>query len=335
MSGEKILMAHGSGGRMMHRLIEEIIAPVFEMKELGDAALLENTDGGRLAFTTDSYVVSPLFFPGGNIGHLAVCGTVNDLSMAGARPIALSVGLILEEGLDMDILRTVLATMAETAKAAGVRIVAGDTKVVERGKCDGIFINTAGIGVVSDGLELGPVNIHRGDHVIVSGPVGTHGVAVMAERNGLHFDPPVESDTAALNGLVGIMIETVGSKIRVMRDPTRGGLATTLKELSVASGQRIRIFEKKIPMLGGVKGACELLGLDPLYVANEGVLVAIVSSDGADELLDAMRKKTRGRSAADIGLVTDEADGKLVLETLTGGTRLMDLLTGEQLPRIC
>jgi len=333
-SDEKILMGHGSGGRMMHRLIDELIAPAFGMGELADAALLERP-GGRLAFTTDSYVVSPLFFPGGNIGHLAVSGTVNDLAMMGAAPLALSAGFILEEGLPVETLRTVIETMARTAREAGVRIVAGDTKVVERGKCDGLFINTAGVGVVPDGLRLAPDRIRPGDRVIVSGPLGAHGVAVMAERNGLRFDPPVLSDTAPLNGLVAGMLREAGGAIRVMRDPTRGGAATVLREIAAGGGRRIRLREADIPVPDGVRGACELLGLDPLQVANEGVLLAVAAPEAAGVLLSVMRKHPRGAAAAEIGVVEEEDDGRVVLETPSGGTRVVDMLAGEQLPRIC
>lgn len=329
-------MGHGSGGRMMHRLIREVIAPAFEMDQLGDAAVLEGAGEMRLVFTTDSYVISPIFFPGGDIGELAVCGTVNDLSMMGANPLYLSAGFVLEEGFLIDDMRRVVHSMAETARKAGVRIVAGDTKVVDRGKCDGIYINTAGVGTLENGLNLGPACIRPGDKVIVSGPVGTHGVAVMAERNGLTFEPRILSDTAPLNGLVRDMTAT-GTGIRVMRDPTRGGLATTLKEITRESGNRIVIRECEIPVLDGVRGACELLGLDPLYVANEGVLLAVVAPEGADVLLAAMRAHPLGVNAAVVGDVfhEDRSRGELLLETTSGGTRMLDMLTGEQLPRIC
>ena len=331
---DKILMGHGSGGRMMHRLVRDLIAPAFGMTTLSDAALFDVPAGGRMAFTTDSYVVSPIFFPGGDIGELAVCGTVNDLAMMGARPLCLTAGFILEEGLPLEDLRRVVSSMAETARQAGVSIVAGDTKVVDRGKCDGIFINTAGVGLVPDGLDLSPGRIRAGDAVIVSGPCGSHGIAIMAERNGLSFAPPLVSDTAPLNGLVELMLEQAKG-IRVLRDPTRGGLATTIKEIAVEGSRRIVLEEKSVPVLPGVQGACGLLGLDPLYVANEGVLLGIVDGAEAESLVQAMHSHPLGGSAALVGRVGEEEDGKVVLSTIAGGTRLLDMLTGEQLPRIC
>jgi len=331
---DKILMGHGSGGRMMHRLVRDLIAPAFGMTTLADAALFDFPAGGRPAVTTDSYVVSPIFFPGGDIGELAVCGTVNDLAMMGARPLCLTAGFILEEGLPLEDLRRVVSSMAETARQAGVSIVAGDTKVVDRGKCDGIFINTAGVGVVPEGLDLSPGRIRAGDAVIVSGPCGSHGIAIMAERNGLSFDPPLVSDTAPLNGLVELMLEQAEG-IRVLRDPTRGGLATTIKEIAVEGSRRIVLEEKSVPVLPGVQGACGLLGLDPLYVANEGVLLGIVDGAEAESLVQAMHSHPLGVSAAVVGRVGEEEDGKVVLSTIAGGARLLDMLTGEQLPRIC
>lgn len=319
---------------MMRRLIKEVIAPAFDMRSLADAAIVSHASPGRIALTTDSYVISPLFFPGGDIGVLAVCGTVNDLAMVGARPLWLTAGFILEEGLPLGDLQQVVSSMAETARQAGVRIVAGDTKVVEHGKCDGLFINTAGIGVVPDETVLSWPRIRPGDRVLVSGPLGSHGMAVMAERNGLTFDPPLLSDTAPLNGLVAAMLaESRG--IRMMRDPTRGGLATALREIADEGSCRVLLQEETIPVLPGVRGACELLGLDPLYVANEGVLTAIVDPEEAEGLLSVMTSHPLGRSAAIIGEVGPEADGTLLLKTRTGGTRILDLLPGEQLPRIC
>ncbi len=332
---EKILLGHGSGGRLMHRLVRETIAPVFEMRELSDSALLEVQCDGTLALTTDSYVVSPLFFPGGNIGDLAVCGTVNDLAVMGARPLYLTSGFILEEGLPLEVFQSVVASMARAARNAGVRIVAGDTKVVDRGKCDGIFINTAGVGCVAPGVRLGADRIHPGDRILVSGPLGTHGIAVMAERNGLSFQPAIESDTAPLNGLVEAMLSVSNSGIRIMRDPTRGGLVTTLKEIAEESGRRFEIRETQLPILPGVRGACELLGLDPLHVANEGVLAAIVSPEDSDNVLAAMKEHPLGKSSALIGEVKAEDDQKVVLRTPLGATRMLDMLTGDQLPRIC
>lgn len=331
---ERVLLDHGSGGRMMRGLIRELMAPAFEMDSLSDSAVLRFRSSGRIALTTDSYVVSPLFFPGGDIGKLAVCGTVNDLSMSGARPLYLTAGFILEEGLLLNDLKKIVASMAETAKQAGIRIVAGDTKVVERGKCDGLFINTAGVGVLEDGLELSAEKVRPGDSVIVSGPLGTHGIAVMAKRNQLSFDPPVESDTAPLNGLVACMLEA-SSGIRIMRDPTRGGLATTLKEIADDASCRICLQEDQVPILPGVRGACELLGLDPLYAANEGVLVALVAPNEAQDLLNVMKDHPLARAASIIGDVRAETDGRVLLETRAGGTRILDLMAGEQLPRIC
>lgn len=342
---ERVLLGHGSGGKLMHQLIREHFAPEFGMKDLADAAVLELDgiaedhavlNGVRLAFTTDSYVVSPLFFPGGNIGELAVYGTVNDLSVVGARPCCLSVGFIIEEGFLMDDLTAILLSMAKAARVADVRVVTGDTKVVERGKGDGIFITTCGIGAVRDGVRLGPEGIVPGDKVLVSGSIGRHGVAVLAERNGLSFDPPVESDTAPLTGLVEAMLKA--GNVKMMRDPTRGGLATTLKELAVESGHGIVFHEEDVPVSSGVKGACDLLGIDPLYVANEGILVAIVSAEASEAVLSEMRAHPLGRDSALIGEVTGAAGGRsglVLLRTAIGGTRIIDMLSGEQLPRIC
>ncbi len=337
---EKILLGHGSGGKLMHRLISDIIAPAFHMEELGDAAVLSysGAPGSRIAFTTDSYVVSPIFFPGGNIGELAVNGTVNDLAMVGADPLWLSVGMIIEEGFPADSLQRILASMAEAAERAGVRIVAGDTKVVDKGKGDGIFINTAGVGSVAAGISLGARSVLPGDAVLVSGYVGNHGIAVMSERNGLSFEPPVVSDTAALNGLVAELLAVHAGELRMMRDPTRGGVATTLKEIAVESGHCISLAESKLPILGGVQGACDLLGLDPLYVANEGILIAILASDAAESALSIMKQHPLGTHAVRIGevIAADERSrGMVLLRTNAGGTRIIDMLAGEQLPRIC
>jgi hydrogenase expression/formation protein HypE len=334
VAADRILMGHGSGGRMMYRLIREIIAPAFSMEQLADAAVFDFPPRGRAVLTTDSYVVSPLFFPGGDIGELAVCGTVNDLAMMGARPLCLTAGFVLEEGLLLEDLRRVVDSMATTARRAGVAIVTGDTKVVERGKCDGIFINTAGVGMVDAALDLSPRQIGPGDAVIVSGPCGSHGVAVMAGRNGISFDPPLESDTACLNGLVESMLEGPGG-IKVLRDPTRGGVATTLVEIAGEASRRIVLEEEAVPILAGVRGACDLLGLDPLYVANEGILLAVVAQESAESLVEVMRSHPLAPAAAVIGEVGEEEDGKLILTTAAGGTRMLDMLSGEQLPRIC
>ncbi len=328
---DRILLGHGSGGTMMHELIREHFAPAFDMKgHLADAAVLP----GRLAMCTDSYVVSPIFFPGGNIGELAVNGTVNDLSMVGAEPLYLTAGFIIEEGFAFSDLRSIVASMAGAAEAAGVRVVSGDTKVVDRGKGDGIFINTAGVGVIPEGIELSPENVRPGDRIIISGGVGNHGISVMAERNGLSFDPPVLSDSAPLNGLVREMLAGADG-IRLMRDPTRGGLATTLKEFALETGLCMSIEEEKIHVAAGVRGACDLLGLDPLYVANEGVLVALVRPDVAEYLLGVIMKQPAGERASMIGTVEEEPAGKVILRTSIGGSRLLEMLPGEQLPRIC
>lgn len=330
---DKILLGHGSGGKLMHALIEEYFSPAFGNTGAGDSAIVD-VRTKRLAYTTDSYVVSPLFFPGGNIGDLAVCGTVNDLSVAGAEPLYLTAGFIIEEGFPLSDLKRIIASMAKSAKEAGITIVAGDTKVVNKGKADGIFINTSGIGSLDDGISISPRNMREGDAVIISGELGNHGVAILAERNGLTFDPPITSDTRPLNSLIRTMYQA-SDNIRFMRDPTRGGLATTLKEAALESGLCIRIREGALPVPPPVKGACSLLGLDPIYVANEGILVAIVGPAVADKIISAMRKHTHGKAAAVIGTVDRSAPGMVLLETAIGGSRIIDMLQGEQLPRIC
>ncbi len=331
---DRILLGHGSGGTMMHKLIREHFAPRFEMKSLNDSAVLEGISNGKIALTTDSYVVSPIFFPGGNIGELAVYGTVNDLSMVGAKPLYITVGFILEEGFPLDDLKKVISSMSDAAEKADVKIVAGDTKVVNKGKGDGIFINTSGIGIIKDRIDISPSRVKIGDKVILSGPIGNHGISIMGERNGLTFEPPVLSDTAPLNSLVRDMLK-ITKKVHAMRDPTRGGLATTLKEFATDSGYCIVIEEKLIPVPSGVKGACELLGLDPLYVANEGILVAIVSPDVTEKLVKAMRKHSLGKDTRVIGEVRKAPEGMVLLKTSIGGTRIVEMLSGDQLPRIC
>lgn len=333
---DKILLGHGSGGRLMHDLVSKHLAPAFGIsgQSLSDSALLDIPQGARLAFTTDSYVVSPLFFPGGNIGHLAINGTVNDLCMVGAKPLYLTAGFVIEEGLPMATLMEVVSSMASAAKAAGVSVVAGDTKVVERGKADGLFITTAGVGVVPNGVELGPERIEPGDHIIISGPVGLHGVAVMAKRNGLTFDPPVLSDCAPMHEVCTVMLERHGA-VRIMRDPTRGGLLTTLKEFALSSGLTMQIWEEHVPVPPGVRGACELLGLDPLYVANEGLVLAVVAPDVSEYLLQQLRALGLAPMACKIGEVGENPKGAVVVHTAVGGKRLADMLQGEQLPRIC
>jgi hydrogenase expression/formation protein HypE len=330
---DKILLGHGSGGKLMYALIREHFNPAFGNGGAGDSAVVD-VRSKRLAYTTDSYVVSPLFFPGGNIGDLAVCGTVNDLSVTGAEPLYLTAGFIIEEGFPLADLKRIIASMAAAAKQAGVTIVAGDTKVVNRGKADGVFINTSGIGVLGDGVDISPKNMREGDSVIISGELGNHGVAILAERNGLTFEPAIVSDTRPLNGLVRSMYKAADA-IRFMRDPTRGGLATTLKEAALESGLCIRIREETLPVPPPVKGACSLLGLDPLYVANEGILVAVVDADAAERIVSAMRQHEHGKAAAVIGTVDRTAPGMVLLETAVGGSRIIDMLPGEMLPRIC
>ncbi|HTZ17939.1 MAG TPA: hydrogenase expression/formation protein HypE [Dissulfurispiraceae bacterium] len=336
---DKILLGHGSGGRLMHQLIREHIAPQFDMHTLADSAVLEGAEfsEGKIAFTTDSYVVSPLFFPGGNIGELAVNGTVNDLAMVGATPLYLSTGFVVEEGFPMESLKRILISMGEAAKKADVKIVAGDTKVVDKGKGDGIFITSSGIGVVPQDIVMGPDMIKPGDKVIISGAIGNHGVAVLSERNGLTFEPPVLSDTAALNGLVRLML-TTEKNIRMMRDPTRGGVATTLKEMATESELPVIIHEDLLTVPDGVRGACELLGLDPLYIANEGILLAIVPAETSEALVSAMKAHPLGAGTSVIGEIgpgDSKRKGMVLLKTLIGGTRIIDMLAGEQLPRIC
>lgn len=330
---DKILLGHGSGGKLMHALIREHFSPAFGIEGAGDSAIV-NFPAGRLAYTTDSYVVTPLFFPGGNIGDLAVCGTVNDLSVSGAEPLYLTAGFIIEEGFSFVDLKKIVASMAAAARSAGIRIVAGDTKVVNKGKADGIFINTSGVGVLRDGVDIAASRIKAGDRVIVSGEIGNHGIAILAERNGLSFDPPVQTDSRPLNGLVKTML-SIDPDIHFMRDPTRGGMATTLKEAALESGLCIRIQEKELPVPARVKGACDLLGLDPLYVANEGILIAVLEAGKADAMLVAMKQHPFGANAAMIGEVQKNPAGMVLLDTAVGGSRIVDMLPGEMLPRIC
>jgi hydrogenase expression/formation protein HypE len=331
---ELIQLAHGSGGRMMHQLIREQFVPAFDLEYLGDSAVLENTFSGRMAITTDSYVVSPLFFPGGDIGRLAVCGTVNDLAVSGAVPVYMTVGFIIEEGFPLAHLKRILDSMRRASREAGIKIVAGDTKVVDRGKADGLFVNTAGFGVVAEGLDMSPGSVRPGDKVILSGSIGNHGVAVMAERNGITFDPPLMSDVAPLNGLVGRMVGMT-KKIRMMRDPTRGGIATTLKEIASESGCGIVVREEAIKVMPGVRGACELLGLDPLYIANEGILIAVVHPEASEMLAAEMSKTKEGAGTAVVGEITETPRETVLLKTKAGGIRIVDMLSGDQLPRIC
>lgn len=330
---DRILLGHGSGGTLMHELIRSHFAPFFHMSGFGDSAIVD-INHYKLAFTTDSYVVSPLFFPGGNIGDLAVYGTVNDLSVSGAIPLFLAAGFIIEEGFPIEDLRVIVLSMSKAAERAGVKIVAGDTKVVNKGKGDGMFINTSGIGILHDGVEVSPSRIRKGDKVLVSGEIGNHGMAIMSQRNGLTYDPPLVSDTAPLNSIVKSMMD-VTKDIHFMRDPTRGGIATTLKEVAIESGKCIFIEEDSVPVAPQVRGACELLGFDPLYVANEGILLAITDPDVADQLLQVMRQHPCGVNARIIGEVRESPEGAVLLKTPIGGTRVAEMLQGEQLPRIC
>jgi hydrogenase expression/formation protein HypE len=333
---DEIELAHGGGGLLTHRLIDEIFRPAFAASVTDlthDGAVLE-LGGARIAFTTDSYVVRPLFFPGGDIGSLAVNGTVNDLAMCGAKPLYLSVGLILEESLPIETLRRVTASMRAAAEAAGVRLVTGDTKVVERGKGDGLYVNTAGIGLVATATPIGPTQVRPGDAVLLSGDVGRHGIAIMSVREGLAFESPVESDCAPLAGLVRALAEA-GIELRCLRDLTRGGLATALVEIAEAGQVDIRIEESAIAVSDPVRGACEILGLDPLYVANEGRFVAFVPPEAAERALAVMRRHPVGIDAAMIGRVEPGTGMGVALTGLLGGTRALDMLSGEQLPRIC
>ena len=332
-----ILMAHGGGGRLTQMLVEKLFVSSFDnpaLSELHDGAILE-AGGARLAFSTDSFVIHPLFFPGGDIGSLAVHGTVNDLAMCGARPLGLSSGLILEEGLPIDDLWRIVRSMEAAAKASGVPIVTGDTKVVDRGKGDGVFINVSGVGLVPPGISISPRRARPGDKVIVSGEVAVHGVAILSVREGLKFETTLETDSAPLNGMVEALLAAAGEKVHVLRDPTRGGVATTLNEIAAQSGLGIRLDESAIPVGEEVRGACEILGLDPLYVANEGKCLVIVDPSAADAALETLRKHPLGARAAVIGAVTAEHPRKVFLRSRIGGLRLLDLLTGEQLPRIC
>lgn len=333
---DTILMAHGSGGKLAHRLVEDLIMPAIsgtDPARLDDSAIIELH--GRQAFTTDSYVVDPIFFPGGDIGKLAVCGTTNDLSMSGARPLCMSLSFIIEEGLPLSDLKRILDSIRSAADEAGVRILTGDTKVVDRGNADKLYINTSGIGTIPAGVDISGANIHPGDKVIISGTIGDHGIAIMSKREGLRFGTDLLSDCAPLNGLVEDML-AASKNVHALRDPTRGGLATTLNELSVQSGVKIVVEEKKIPVRDEVTAACEMLGLDPLYVANEGKLVAFVSASDADGVLSAMRMNKYGTHSAIIGEVEepDEAPN-VVMKTLLGTSRLIDMLVGDLLPRIC
>jgi hydrogenase expression/formation protein HypE len=334
---DTIQVAHGGGGRMSQRLTESVFLPAFRnpaLDALHDGAIL-SLPPGRVAFTTDSYVIHPIFFPGGDIGSLAVHGTVNDLAMCGARPLHLSAGFIIEEGLPIADLKRIVASMARAAAEAGVTVVTGDTKVVDRGKGDQIFINTAGIGVVPEGVEISPTRARPGDVVLVSGEIAVHGIAILSVREGLQFETEIVSDSASLHELVGAALDAAGADVHVLRDPTRGGVASALNEIAASAGVSIELEERSIPVNEAVQGACELLGFDPLYVANEGKCLAIVAPSHAPAVLEAWRRHPLGRDAAIIGEVREEPRGRLVLHTRIGARRVVDMLSGEQLPRIC
>ncbi|MFB6769329.1 MULTISPECIES: hydrogenase expression/formation protein HypE [unclassified Streptomyces] len=334
--GPRVVMGHGGGGALSAELIEQVVVPALAGPApvpLTDSAVVE-LGGARLAFSTDTFVVRPLFFPGGSIGDLAVNGTVNDLAMSGARAAYLSCGLILEEGVPIDTVARVSEALGAAARAAGVRVVTGDTKVVEAGHGDGVYVNTSGIGLVPDGVDLHPRRVVPGDVVLVSGAIGVHGVAILSERENLRFETDVESDCAALGGLVEAMLAACPD-LHALRDPTRGGLAASLNEIAAASGCGIAVQERAVPVPAPVAGACAMLGLDPMYVANEGKLVAFVPRDHADAVLAAMRAHPLGAEAAVVGEVVADHPGMVVARTGLGGTRVVDMPLGEQLPRIC
>lgn len=337
MNKETIQLGHGSGGKMSQDLVKNIFLRYFDndcLNRLEDQATLE-VGGSRLAFSTDSYVVDPLFFPGGDIGKLAVHGTVNDVSMGGARPLFLSAGFIIEEGFCLEELEKIVDSMQVAAKQAGIAIVTGDTKVVNKGKGDKVFINTSGIGLIEHQFDLSSANLQPGNVVLLSGSIGDHGMAILSQREGLSFESSIVSDTAPLNGLVEEILKTGGSGVRTMRDPTRGGLAATLNEFADASQTGIRIKGDHLPIRPPVAGICEILGLDPLYVANEGKLVAVVAREKGEAVLQAMRAHPLGREAVMIGDVVAENPGLVTMQTQIGGWRIVDMLVGEQLPRIC
>lgn len=332
---KNVVIGHGSGGRLTSQLIADMFLPAFDneiLRRMDDQAVLDIA-GVRIAFTTDSFVVTPIFFPGGDIGDLAVNGTVNDLAMSGAKPLYLSAAFIIEEGFPMEDLQRVIASMSRAAQSAGVSIVTGDTKVVNKGSADKIFINTTGVGLVPGNINISAINARPGDCILLSGTIGDHGMAVMAQREGLEFEGSILSDTMALHRLVAAMLKA--GEIHVLRDPTRGGLATSLCEIASTSGTGIEVDARAIPVREQVKGACEVLGLDPLFVANEGKLVAFVAPQHATAVLKVMQSRPEGLKAAIVGHVTSEHPGMVVLKTEIGGTRVLDLPFNEQLPRIC
>jgi len=333
---ERVLLGHGSGGKLSAQLLERIFLPAFSnptLDQLNDQATF-SIDGMRMAMTTDSFVVNPLFFPGGDIGSLAVHGTVNDLAMGGAQPLYMSVAFILEEGLPIETLQRVVGSLRQAAAQAGVQIITGDTKVVEQGKGDELFINTTGIGLVAHGLTLGSERARPGDKIILSGTLGDHGICILAQREGLEFETTIQSDSAPLHGLVQSILNT-HAEVRCMRDPTRGGLSSSLNEIAQRSHVGMMIEEEQIPVREEVRGACELLGLDPLYVANEGKMIAIVEASAADRVVETMQAHEYGREARIVGTVIDRHPGTVVMRTSFGTTRIVDMLAGDQLPRIC
>ena len=336
MKTDKILLDHGSGGKISHHLTANTLLPIFDnpiLSELNDGAIFD-LEGMRLAFSTDSYTVDPIFFPGGNIGDLAINGTVNDIAMCGATPLYFSMGLIIEEGFPMNDLEKILKEMGMAAERAGIKIVTGDTKVVPKGVADKIFINTSGIGLIPEYVHIGSNKARPGDKIILSGSIADHGIAVLTQREDLNFDSSVTSDTAPLNHMVDKMF-SASRDIHVLRDPTRGGVGTALNEIAEKSDVGIKIYEEKIPLKDEVAGICELLGFDPLYLANEGKLIAFVGPDYANAVLAAIREDKLGKDACIIGEVTSDNSCKVFMQTRIGGNRFVDMLTGEQLPRIC
>jgi len=334
---KQIVLGHGSGGKLTAELIEKLFLPAFAnpiLEKLDDQAVLQ-VNGSRLAFTTDSFVVTPIFFPGGDIGALAINGTVNDLAMCGARPLYLAAAFILEEGLAADDLRRIVESMRSASQRAGIQLVAGDTKVVNRGKGDKVFITTTGIGLVDQAANISADRAQPGDKVLVSGYVGDHGMAIMSCRENLEFEGAIESDCAPLNGLVSAMLQAGAGHIHCLRDPTRGGVATTLNEIAARSKIGMNLVEHSIPVRDSVRGACEILGLDPLYVANEGKLLAVVAPDSVEQVLHEMRDHPLGTDSAVIGEVVDAHPSMVLMKTGIGGTRVLDVMFGEQLPRIC
>jgi hydrogenase expression/formation protein HypE len=332
----QVLLAHGGGGRLMHQLLERVFLSAFrnEWLDTGHDSAVLDVARGRIAFTTDSYVVRPLFFPGGTIGTLAVNGTVNDLAMSGARPLALSAGFIIEEGLEIATLQRVVSSMQEAAAAANVPIVTGDTKVVDRGKGDGVFINTAGIGVIEHGLDIAPRQVRAGDAVVLSGDIGRHGMAIMAAREGLQFDSEIESDCAPL-AAPALALIAAGIEVHTLRDLTRGGLASALNEIAAGAGVGVTVDERQVPVREDVRGACEILGFDPMYVANEGRFVAFVPEAQAERAVEVLRSHPVSAGARVAGRVTDGPPGLVTVRGLLGSARILDMLSGEQLPRIC